>query len=138
MEKLKLKPFSKNSSAFCLNSSAFIFASYLLSFHKTKRTPNGVLFVLANKSYAPRAPFCGAKRREGRFRALAVREKARKKEWQPSQNASKTLFAKRDAQTATGTFPSARGARKSEEKEVAAVAERKQTPLRSAMRKRQQ
>ena len=27
---------------------------------------------------------------------------ARKKEWQPSQNASKTLFAERDAVTATG------------------------------------
>jgi len=31
------------------------------------------------------------KRREGRFRALAVRDEARNKEWQPSQNASKYL-----------------------------------------------
>ena len=38
----------------------------------------------------------------GRARPLPVADKGSAKEWQPSQNASKILFAKRDAVTATG------------------------------------
>ncbi|MBP3397146.1 MAG: hypothetical protein J6L87_08230, partial [Clostridia bacterium] len=38
----------------------------------------------------------------GRARAPTVWDAASAKEWQPSQNASKTRFAMRDAKTATG------------------------------------
>ena len=41
-------------------------------------------------------------KKRGRARAPTVWDAASAKEWQPSQNASKTRFAMRDAKTATG------------------------------------
>ena len=75
-----------------------------LSFSAKKARQTSCLscfFLLAAREFELEAPFCEAKRREGRLRALAVRDEASNKEWQPSQNPSETPFAMGDALTAT-------------------------------------
>ena len=50
---------------------------------KTKGIPIGIPFAFfGEKELSPRAPFCGAKRREGRLRPPPGADKGSNKEWQ--------------------------------------------------------
>ena len=72
-------------------------ASSFLRLFFSKPLTNNFSFVIIFKYEISR---CGSA--WGRARPLPVADKGSAKEWQPSQNASKMLFAKRDAVTATG------------------------------------